>query len=79
MPMTCTAQATETSQRHETDIIEKITGTANAAYMLACIDASLDFLQLEYFGAAPCEVWTRCGRTRRARRTRSRWRSSSCC
>jgi hypothetical protein len=56
MPMTCTAQATETSQRHETDIIEKITGTANAAYMLACIDASLDFLQLEYFGAAPCEA-----------------------
>jgi hypothetical protein len=53
MPMTCTTQA---SQRHETDIIEKITGAANAPYMLACIDGSLQFLQREYFGATQCEA-----------------------
>ena len=51
--MTCTTQA---SQRHETDIIEKITGAANAPYMLQCIDGSLDFLQKEYFGANRCEA-----------------------
>ena len=57
MPMTCTAQATQATQatqacqRQETDIIEKITGTTNAAYMLECIDGSLDFLQREYFVA----------------------------
>ena len=56
MPMTCTPQAAQASQRHETDIIEKITGAANAPYMLACIDESLDFLQREYFGATACEA-----------------------
>jgi hypothetical protein len=53
MPMTCTAQA---SQRHETDIIEKITAPLNAPYMLACIFESLDFLQREFFGATQCEA-----------------------
>jgi hypothetical protein len=53
IPMTCTAHA---SQRHETDIIEKITGPANAPYMLECIGTSLDFLQREYFGATQCEA-----------------------
>jgi hypothetical protein len=53
IPMTCTAQA---SQRHETDIIEKITGAANAPYMLQCIDGSLDFLQREYFAGTQCEA-----------------------
>ena len=53
MPMTCTAQS---SQRHETDIIEKITGPANAPYMLQCIAGSLDFLQKEFFGATHCEA-----------------------
>ncbi len=51
--MTCAAQ---TSQRHETDIIDKITGAANAPYMLECIGGSLDFLQREYFAGAPCEA-----------------------
>ncbi len=57
MSMTCTAQATQATQatqscqRQETDIIEKITGTTNAAYMLECIDGSLDFLQSDYFVA----------------------------
>jgi hypothetical protein len=52
MPMTCAAQ---TSQRHETDIIEKITGPANAPFMLQCIGGSLDFLQREYFAGGACE------------------------
>jgi hypothetical protein len=57
MPMTCTAQ---TSQRHETDIIEKITDRANAPYMLECIDGSLRFLQHEYFaGCALLAEWLR--------------------
>jgi hypothetical protein len=51
MPMTCTTHA---SQRHETDIIEKITGEANAPFMLACIEQSLDFLQREFFAGAQC-------------------------
>ena len=51
--MTCTTQA---SQRQETDIIDKITGPANAPFMLECIRGSLDFLQREFFGAAPCEA-----------------------
>ena len=51
--MTCTTQP---SQRHETDIIEKITAPANAAYMLECICGSLDFLQREFFGAAQCDA-----------------------
>ena len=53
MPMTC---ATPASQRLETDIIDKITGAANAPYMLECIGGSLDFLQREYFAGAPCEA-----------------------
>ena len=53
MPMTC---ATQASQRLETDIIDKITGAANAPYMLDCIDGSLRFLEREYFGATPCEA-----------------------
>jgi hypothetical protein len=53
MPMTC---ATQASQRLETDIIDKITGAANAPYMLECIDGSLRFLEREYFGATPCEA-----------------------
>jgi hypothetical protein len=53
MPMTCTAQP---SQRHETDIIEKITAPANAPYMLQCIHGSLDFLQHEFFAGARCEA-----------------------
>jgi hypothetical protein len=53
MPMTCTAQA---SQRHETDIIDKITAPVNAAYMLACIFETLDFLQREFFHATQCEA-----------------------
>ncbi len=53
MPMTCTAQS---SQRHETDIIEKITGEANTPYMLACIDESLDFLQREFFAERQCDA-----------------------
>ena len=53
MPMTCTRQP---SQRHETDIIEKITDRANAPYMLACIDGSLDFLQREFFGEKQCDA-----------------------
>ena len=53
MPMTCTTQS---SQRHETDIIEKITADANAAYMLECMHCSLDFLQKEYFGATSCDA-----------------------
>ena len=56
MPMTCTTHAAQASQRHETDIIEKITGAANAPYMLACIDESLDFLQREFFGEKQCEA-----------------------
>ena len=51
MPMTCTTHA---SQRHETDIIEKIIGAANAPFMLACIDESLDFLQREFFAGTQC-------------------------
>ena len=76
MPMTCTAQA---SQRHETDIIEKITAPLNAPYMLACIFESLDFLQREFFGATQCEALEVHAGTRRARRTRSRLRCFSCC
>ena len=53
MPMTC---ATHTSQRHETYIIDKITGAANAPYMLECIDASLHFLGREYFADMPCHA-----------------------
>ena len=53
MPMTCTTQA---SQRQETDIIEKITGEANAPYMLACIEQSLDFLQREFFAGTQCDA-----------------------
>ena len=51
MPMTCTTHA---SQRHETDIIEKITGEANAPFMLQCIEESLDFLQREFFAGTQC-------------------------
>ena len=53
MPMTCTTHA---SQRHETDIIEKITGEANAPFMLACIEESLDFLQREFFAGRRCDA-----------------------
>ncbi len=53
MPMTCTRQP---SQRHETDIIEKITARANAPYMLECIDGSLRFLQHEYFAGTTCDA-----------------------
>ena len=53
MPMTCTTQA---SQRQETDIIEKITGEANAPFMLACIEESLDFLQREFFAGRRCDA-----------------------
>ena len=53
MPMTCT---THVSQRHETDIIEKITGEANAEFMLACIHESLDFLQREFFAGRRCDA-----------------------
>ena len=53
MPMTCTAQ---TSQRHETDVIEKITAPANAPFMLDCITGSLNFLQQEFFAGTRCEA-----------------------
>ena len=53
MPMTC---AEQTSQRHETDFVEKITAPANAPYMLQCIDGSLDFLQREFFAGTRCEA-----------------------
>ena len=53
MPMTCTTNA---SQRHETDIIEKIIGAANAPFMLQCIEQSLDFLQQEFFAGERCDA-----------------------
>jgi hypothetical protein len=56
MPMTCTAQTAQTSQRHETDIVEKITAPANAPFMLDCIDGSFNFLQQEFFAGTRCEA-----------------------
>ena len=49
MPMTCTKR-----QAVSTDFIDKIISPINTKYLEACIWDSLDFLQAEFFAAAPC-------------------------